>query len=204
MGRLFNNVNRGFTGPTVTTEVILLISFPSTVAGFIGPFDISAMSATAPLTSLCGPSTRGIIFSAGSLFFNVGTKYVNRISTFLLVINNLCLITEHVVGPSTPLYFVKAITLYSLVTNRGINCTLFANNLVLKTVFVTASCAAAPADSLNGTVFNMNYNLVAFIVECFNTIPRNISCSVLVVGVLAPCVGHLAREGPFNCIGRNG
>lgn len=75
---------------------------------------------------------------------------------------------------------------------------LLSKNLVLKTVFVTASCIASPVDGDNVVICNINVNVLAAIVHLFNSCPRNVSFTVFVVGKIAPLVGDCVGPGRFK------
>lgn len=75
---------------------------------------------------------------------------------------------------------------------------LFANNLVLNTVFVTASCIASPVARGKVLVCNITVNFLAIMVHAFNTCPRNVSFTVFVVGTFAPLVGACYGPGHFK------
>lgn len=96
--------------------------------------------------------------------------------------------------------FTKLVRLISPITCTSPLTRLFANNLVLKTVFVTASCIASPVARGNVVVCNITVNFLAIIVHLFNTCPRNVSFTVFVVGTFAPLVGACYGPGEFKRI----
>lgn len=157
------------------------------------------MSTTVGTTKL--PALAGV-------FFNMERNYLNRAYTITLLLKFVCLLVHGMVSPMVPLYFINAITMVVLVTNGNdlafATCRLLSNNLLLNTMFVTASCDASPVDTGKGVVFTIKYKVMASLVEVFKGLPRNISFSVVLVGVLIPRVRRLATPGPFKALGRGG
>ncbi len=87
MGYLFNNVNYGVIGPTVATEIFVVVTFKTVAAT---TFPISSISATAPLSN-----NRT---SALALLLNARNNTVNRAYTVTLVVNNVCLLVGEIVA----------------------------------------------------------------------------------------------------------
>ncbi len=200
--QMFGGIGFNFVNPAIAARIILLVSFPSFMAGasnYTEPLGVSAVTSATPLvlhsTGAAGqPSIK-------ELFFGMHSGSIGETSAFLLLVGGFYLVMRKVIKPIIPLCFIGTVGLMTYIFTFSVHETLFmlfSGGLFLGAIFMATDYVTSPTTNWGKVVFGIGCGLITFVIRKFGNLPEGVSYSIILMNILVPHIDKLTAKKPFG------
>ncbi len=200
--QMFGGIGYNFVNPAIGARIILLVSFPSFLAGasnFVEPISLDTVTSATPL------EVRGIAGAAvptvKELFFGMNSGCIGETSAFLLLVGGIYLVARRVIKPIIPLSFIGTVAVMSLIFSGSINEMLYqilTGGLMIGAIFMATDYTTSPATKWGKLIFGIGCGLITFVIRKFGNLPEGVSYSIILMNILVPHIDKLTAKKPFG------
>lgn len=197
--QMFGGLGYNFANPAIAARIVLMVSFPTYMSSFIGPFEQASdvVSSATPLTALNG-AAESLDTSFKTLFFGMHGGSIGETSAFLLIIGGIYLCVRRVINPIIPLSFIGASAILGLISGQDITVSLFGGGLMLGAIFMATDYTTSPTTNLGKLVFGIGCGLITFVIRQFAALPEGVSYAILLMNILVPHINRFTLSKPFG------
>jgi len=209
--QMFGGLGFNFVNPAIAARIILLVSFPTFMAGanaFINPISLDTVTSATPLGfenafSEGAPTVK-------NLFFGMNSGCIGETSAFLLLIGGVYLVIRKVIKPIIPLAFMGTVAVMTFIfaisadkmtfaqSTTQVLYQLFAGGLVLGAVFMATDYVTSPTTNLGKLIFGVGCGIITFVIRRFGNLPEGVSYSIILMNILVPHIQKLTAKKPFG------
>jgi len=200
--QMFGGIGFNFVNPAIAARIILLVSFPTFMAGanaFINPISLDTVTTATPL----GFENA---FSDGAptiknLFFGMHIGCIGETSAFLLLVGGVYLVLRKVIKPIIPLAFIGTVALMTFILEPSVKEVLYqllSGGLMLGAIFMATDYVTSPTTNLGKLIFGIGCGLITFVIRRFGNLPEGVSYSIIIMNILVPHIQKLTAKKPFG------
>lgn len=197
--QMFGGLGYNFANPAIAARIVLMVSFPSYMSSFIGPFEqvSDVVSSATPLAALNG-AAESLDTSFKTLFFGMHSGSIGETSAFLLIIGGIYLCVRRIINPIIPLSFIGTSAIFGLISGQDITVSLFGGGLMLGAIFMATDYTTSPTTNLGKLVFGIGCGLITFVIRQFAALPEGVSYAILLMNILVPHINRFTLSKPFG------
>ena len=197
--QLFGGIGHNFANPAITARIIMFLAFSSSMATWVAPNFVDAVSTATPLASLkngaLDPS-----FTIGRLFIGSVGGCLGETSALALLIGGCYLMIRKVISWHTPVAFVCTVFVLSLIKGgAAFACAeIFAGGLFLGAIFMATDYATTPSTNAGRLVFGVGCGLITCLIRFFGSYPEGVSFSILLMNIMTPYISNWTMSKPLG------
>lgn len=196
---LLGGLGHIYINPANAARIVLLILFHTAMSKYFEPSVVVA-DTVAGATPLAQLSSEEVTFTFKNLFFGRHAGSIGEVSAFLLIIGGLYLMARKVISPIIPASFIGTVAIATLISGDNLSVALFGGGLMLGAIFIAADYAYSPTDNWGGLIFGVGCGLITFIIRRFTALPEGVSCSILIMNILALLINKLTLRKLFGYV----
>ena len=204
--QMFGGLGFNFVNPAIAARIILLVSFPSFMAGaknYIVPYTSQTLDAISSATPLALKADE--IPDIKHLFFGIHGGAIGEVSAFLLLLGGLYLVARRVIKPIIPLSFIGTVFVMTFLFNSfdlyGALVAVLSGGLVLGAVFMATDYVTSPQTNLGKLIFGIGCGFITFAIRKWGSLPEGVSYSIILMNILVPHIDKLTAPKPFGTTG---
>lgn len=224
--QLFGGIGMNFANPAITSRIILLLAFGSTMSHWVSPDKVAlAELSGAALSDLEATATpmANIINSTASLpsvsdlaLGNIG-GCIGETCSVALILGFIYLVVRKVITPHIPLVFVATVFVMALLLapeelSKSLNITgilnldyaiyqVLSGGLLLGAVFMATDYVTSPVTSWGKVIFAVGCGFITFMIRRYGTLHEGVSYAILFMNILTPYINKWTTTKPFGTIG---
>jgi len=209
--QMFGGLGYNFVNPAIAARIILLVSFPTFMAGanaFINPISLDTVTTATPLEAWNYVGIKAPTIK--NLFFGMNSGCIGETSAFLLLVGGIYLVLRKVIKPIIPLAFMGSVAVMTFIfalfskdatissVGTEVLYQLFSGGLVLGAVFMATDYVTSPTTNLGKLIFGIGCGLITFVIRRFGNLPEGVSYSIILMNILVPHIQKLTAKKPFG------
>lgn len=224
--QLFGGIGMNFANPAITSRIILLLSFGSTMSHWVSPEKVgltdfsgavlSDLEASAtPMANLIDPASTLPSISSLALG-NIG-GCIGETCSVALILGFIYLVVRRVITPHIPLAFVATVFVMALLlapeeVSKSLNVTGIVNldyaiyqvlsgGLLLGAIFMATDYVTSPVTGWGKIVFAVGCGFITFMIRRYGTLHEGVSYAILFMNILTPYINKWTTTKPFGATG---
>ncbi len=201
--QMFGGIGFNFVNPAIAARIVLLVSFPSFLAGadnFPTPLPLSGIDTVSSATPLEAFGKTGAP-TVKELFFGLNSGSIGETSAFLLLVGGIYLVCRKVIKPIIPLAFIGTVAVMTFVFSGSLNETLymlFSGGLFLGAIFMATDYVTSPTTNGGKLIFGIGCGFITFAIRKWGNLPEGVSYSIILMNILVPHIDKLTAKKPFG------
>lgn len=191
--QLFGGIGQNFANPAITARIVMMIAFSQTMTDWVFPDTVS--SAT-PLAA----AAKGTVDSMPSyltLFLGKHGGCLGETCVLALLLGGIYLLARGVISWHTPVAFIAAVALMSLVCGKDVLYQLMSGGLILGAFFMATDYATTPSTKWGKIIFGIGCGLITVLIRFWGNLPEGVSFSILLMNIFTPYISKLTRNRPL-------
>lgn len=201
--QMFGGLGYNFVNPAIAARIVLLVSFPSFMAGaknYIVPYTSQTLDAISSATPLALKAEE--MPDIKHLFLGIHSGAIGEVSAFLLILGGLYLIARKVIKPIIPLSFIGTVAimtyLFSSFDFYASIVAILSGGLVLGAIFMATDYVTSPSNNLGKLIFGIGCGFITFAIRKWGSLPEGVSYSIILMNILVPHIEKLTAKKPFG------
>ena len=194
----FGGLGYNFANPAITARVMLLVAFADVAGGAMTQFAEITSGAT-PLAILGG--AEGKLPSMLDMIIGNRGGTIGETCAIALLIGGVYLIVRKVITWHTPVVYVGAVFLLSLLIKQDVTVALYeilGGGLLLGAIFMATDYVTTPKRPLGKVVFALGCAILTVLIRFYGVYPEGVSFAILIMNILTPFIDKLCKRKPFG------
>ena len=194
---IFGGIGQNFANPAITARIFMLVAFGS-LAKSAFPEGVDAVSGATPLASLLSGAEPSLM----DLFLGKCGGAIGEVCALALLVGGIYLIVRRVITWHTPVSFIGAVFVLSLIFEKGDALAALAwvlsGGLIIGAVFMATDYATSPTTRTGKVIFGVGCALITALIRFFGNYPEGVSFAILFMNILTPFIDKLTVRKPFG------
>ncbi len=209
--QLFGGIGQNFANPAIAARIVLMVSFSSHMTNWVVPYWYRDASSAADAVTGATPLAAGWLengsgmmvspFTLKEMFLGATGGCIGETCALALIIGGLFLIITGVISPATPVAFIGAFGVFTLLYTGSLTVTVYqllAGGLMIGAFFMATDYATTPLTTSGKVVFGIGCALITFVIRQFGSFPEGVSFSILLMNLLTPYIDRLCTTSPLG------
>ena len=200
---LFGGIGHNFANPAITARVLLLVAFPTSVAGGAMTQFAELSSGATPLKLIEDGKALPSIFDM--LFGNIGGA-IGETCSIALIIGFVYLLIRRVISWHTPVIFVGTVFVLSLIFRQNLTYAIYevlGGGLLLGAIFMATDYTTTPINKGGKILFAVGCALITCAIRFWSdSYPEGVSFAILLMNIVSPYLEKLGTKRPFGVGGK--
>lgn len=189
--QLFGGLGQNFANPAIVGRIVLMISFPSTMAAW-SMSGTDAVSSATPLVS--GTA------EYWDLFLGNTPGCIGETCAAAILLGGIFLCICRVITPLIPLSYLGSFALFTWLGGNDPLYQLLAGGLILGAVFMATDYVTSPVTPFGKLIFGIGCGGLTFLLRQFSGYPEGVSFAILLMNLLTPYIDRFTRIKPFGVL----
>ena len=196
--QLFGGLGHNFANPAITARIVMFLAFSATMAAWVSPNLVDAVSSATPLAGLKQGALVG--YTPLQLFLGAVPGCIGETSALALLLGGVYLLVRRVITWHTPVVFIATVFFVSLLY-RGLDfavAEILAGGLFLGAIFMATDYATTPSTPWGRVLFGLGCGLITVLIRFAGNYPEGVSFSILLMNILTPYLSQWTRSKPLG------
>ncbi len=194
---IFGGIGQNFANPAITARVFMIVAFTS-LGSHAFPKGVDATSGATPLVEL----SKNQSVSLMDLFLGRCGGAIGEVCALALIVGGIYLLIRRVISWHTPVAYVGAVFVFSLIFEKG-NFTsalawVLSGGLLIGAIFMATDYATSPTTRTGKMIFGVGCALITVLIRFFGSYPEGVSFAILFMNILTPYIEKLTARKPFG------
>lgn len=212
--QLFGGIGQNFANPAIAARIVLMLGFTSAMTNWAVPFSYrdgaDVVTGATPLasnwleyTAADGTLMKMAPFTLKDMFLGTTGGCIGETCALALIIGGILLIVTRIISPVTPLVYIGAFSVLTLIYTGSPVETLYqvlGGGLMIGAFFMATDYTTTPLTNKGKFWFGLGCAVITFVIRQFGSYPEGVSFSILVMNLLTPYLDKLTRTKPFGSI----
>ena len=201
---LFGGLGCNFANPAVTSRIMLLVAFSSSLAGGVLPTEKFAN-----LTELEASATPLEIIKAGEgelpslLEMLLGNRSgaIGEGCAIAILLGFIYLVFRRIIKWYVPIVYVGTVFVLSFIVKGDFTVALYevlGGGLLLAAVFMITDYVTTPLRPLGKVIFAFGCGLITVLIRFWGSYPEGVSFAILLMNILSPYIDRWCEKKPFG------
>ncbi|MBR5134851.1 MAG: RnfABCDGE type electron transport complex subunit D [Clostridia bacterium] len=196
--QMFGGIGQNFVNPALVGRIVLLMSFPATMATYENPTMVAdAISRATPLAAAQAGQPHDMIM----MFFGVHGGSLGETCTAALLIGFVYLLIRRVITPTIPLVMTGTVFVLSWIIEGSASAGLYqvlAGGLILGAVFMATDYTTSPITPLGKVIFAFGCGALTVLIRYYGALPEGVSFAIVIMNILVPLIERVTYSVPFG------
>ncbi len=203
---LFGGIGCNFANPAVTSRVLLIIAFSSSIGGKVATnfMDPELAAGATPLEAIKNGATDGLPSLIDMLLGNrMGA--IGETCIIALCLGGVYLILRGVIKWQLPVIYIGTVFVLSLIIKQDVTIALYeilGGGVVLAAFFMITDYVTTPINTLGKMVFAFGAALLTVLIRFWGSYPEGVSFAILIMNILSPYIEKLCSKRPLGKVGK--
>ncbi len=203
--QLFGGIGYNFVNPALAARIVLLVSFPATMASYTPPltgFMADAVSAATPLQLEAGQQTG---YSMVEMLFGMRPGSLGETCIVALVLGGVYLMLRRVISPIIPTIYIGTTFLLHWLIDGDAGLAFYkilSGGLFLGAIFMATDYTTSPVHRNGKIVYALGCALITILIREYASLPEGVSFAILIMNIATPLIERATWPKPFGAQGR--
>lgn len=216
--QFFGGIGQNFVNPALVGRIVLMVSFPTQISGYVAPFSwrlsgVDAVTTATPLAEFTSIYKADSIVNAinnsnlpllTNMFFGVRGGCLGETCAAALLLGGLYLVIRKVISPVTPLVYIGTVAVIMLIAGKGslafVAYQLLSGGLLLGAIFMATDYSTSPINFKGKIVFAIGCGIITSLIRIFGSLPEGVSFAIILMNILVPHIESLTTPKPFGTV----
>ncbi len=196
--QMFGGIGQNFVNPALVGRIVLLMSFPQTLADYQAPvwMRVDGVTSATPLATQADGT-----YDLSTLFFGTHGGSLGETCVVTLLIGFLYLLLRRVISPTVPLVYVGAVFVLSWLIGGSAYYALYqvlAGGLILGAVFMATDYTTSPVTPPGKVIFALGCGALTVVIRQWGAYPEGVSFAIVIMNILVPLIERVTYAAPFG------
>lgn len=200
--QMFGGLGQNFVNPALIGRIVLMGSFPETMARWINPFawnGADAVSSPTPL-AVMGDAEVSVntVYSLPEMLFGIRPGCIGETCAVALLLGGVYLVARHVISPLIPLTYIGTVFVLTWLLGQNPVYHVLSGGLLLGAIFMATDYTTSPLTKSGKAVFAVGCGLLTVLIRLQGSLPEGVSFAIIIMNILVPLIERVARPLPFG------
>ena len=188
---LFGGLGKNFANPAIVARIVLFLAFSSSMTAWVYP---DAVSSATPLAMLA----KGEHVDYLTLLLGHHGGCIGETCALALLLGFAYLLIRRVVTWQTPICFVGAVFLLSLILGQDALAQVLSGGLLLGAIFMATDYSTSPCTAWGKVLFGIGAGLLTVLIRFYGAYAEGVSFAILFMNILTPYLTRWTRTKPLG------
>ena len=211
--QMFGGIGQNFVNPAMTARIILMVSFPTTMANWIATgqnaWSVDAITSATPMAQLASAKGGDLSLAEGlpsiaEMLLGKHGGSMGEVCSIALICGGFYLLLRKVISPIIPFFFIGTVAVFMFFAGGGnmqfVVYQLLGGGLMLGAFFMATDYATSPITKKGKIIFAIGCGLITSIIRIYGSLPEGVSFSIILMNILVPHIENFTLSKPFGFV----
>ena len=211
--QMFGGIGQNFVNPAMTARIILMVSFPTTMANWIATgqnaWSVDAITSATPMAQLASAKGGDLSLAEGlpsiaEMLLGKHGGSMGEVCSIALICGGFYLLLRKVISPIIPFFFIGTVAVFMFFAGGGnmqfVVYQLLGGGLMLGAFFMATDYATSPITKKGKIIFAIGCGLITSVIRIYGSLPEGVSFSIILMNILVPHIENFTLSKPFGFV----
>jgi electron transport complex protein RnfD len=195
----FGGLGHNIFNPALAGRAFMQISFPAQMSVWIAPsgFSLDAVTSASPLSDAFKQVGDNFNLYKDLLVGNVSGS-LGETSALLLLAGGILLIIFRIIDWRTPVAFIGATVLLSLVLGQDPIYQILSGGLMIGAFFMATDYVTSPLTRTGKIIFGAGAGIITIIIRLYGGFPEGVCYAILLMNAAVPLIERYTQPIPYG------
>lgn len=195
----FGGLGHNIFNPALAGRAFLQLSFPAQMSVWIAPsgFAPDAVTSASPLSDAFEKIGSNLEIYRELLIGNISGS-LGETSALLLLAGGILLIILRVIDWRTPVAFIGATALLSLVLGQDAVYQILSGGLMIGAFFMATDYVTSPMTRTGKVIFGIGAGILTVIIRLYGGYPEGVCFAILLMNAATPLIERYTQPKPYG------
>ncbi|MCR5808505.1 MAG: RnfABCDGE type electron transport complex subunit D [Clostridiales bacterium] len=197
---LFGGLGKNFANPAAAARVMMLLAFTEAMSK-TAPIQLAVDTVASPTPLAIMKGAEGTLPAITDMLLGLRGGAMGETCAVALVLGGLYLIVRRVITWHTPVVYIGAVFVLSLIIDGNIEAALYqvlSGGLLLGAFFMATDYVTTPTTNLGKAVFGLGCALLTVLIRRLGSYPEGVSFSILLMNLFTNYIDKATRRKPLG------
>lgn len=207
--QFFGGIGQNFVNPALAGRIILLTSFPTSMASWTRPlsWQTEAVTTASPLAAMyneAGEFTAENLPTLSDMLMGNRAGCLGEVCAIGLILGGLYLVIRKVISPVIPLVYIATVGVFMTFAGEFnmeyVAYQLLSGGLLLGAIFMATDYTTSPISFKGKIVFAIGCGLITSLIRFYGNLPEGVSFAIVIMNIFVPHIEKLTAPKPFGTV----